>query len=72
MAESRNSALRELSESELAEQIDAARKALFELRCQRATRQLEKSHLFRRTRTNLARLLTVQRQRKQQQRAAKT
>ena len=72
MAESRNSALRKLSGSELVEQIDAARKTLFELRCQRATRQLEKSHLFRQTRTHLARLLTVQRQREQQQRAAKT
>ena len=57
--------LLQLDDSALKEQIAAARKTLFELRCKRATRQLEKSHLFRQTRVKLARLLTIRRQRSQ-------
>lgn len=55
--------LLQLDDSALKEQVAAARKTLFELRCKRATRQLDKSHLFRQTRVKLARLLTIQRQR---------
>ena len=55
--------LLQLDDSALKEQIAAARKTLFELRCKRATRQLDQSHLFRQTRVKLARLLTIQRQR---------
>lgn len=55
--------LLQLDDSVLKEQVAAARKTLFELRCKRATRQLDKSHLFRQTRVKLARLLTIQRQR---------
>lgn len=57
--------LLQLDDSVLKEQVAAARKTLFELRCKRATRQLDKSHLFRQTRVKLARLLTIQRQRRQ-------
>lgn len=57
--------LLQLDDSALKEQVAAARKTLFELRCKRATRQLDKSHLFRQTRVKLARLLTIQRQRRQ-------
>ncbi|OOV36366.1 50S ribosomal protein L29 [Candidatus Synechococcus spongiarum LMB bulk15N] len=54
-----------LDDIALKQQVVAARKTLFELRCKRATRQLDKSHLFRQTRVKLARLLTIQRQRNQ-------
>ncbi|KKZ10689.1 MAG: hypothetical protein TH68_10320 [Candidatus Synechococcus spongiarum 142] len=57
--------LLQLDDNALKEQVAAARKTLFELRCKRATRQLDKSHLFRQTRVKLARLLTIQRQRHQ-------
>ncbi|SAY39459.1 hypothetical protein FLM9_1623 [Candidatus Synechococcus spongiarum] len=57
--------LLQLDDSALKEQVAAARKNLFELRFKRATRQLDKSHLFRQTRVKLARLLTIQRQRRQ-------
>ncbi len=57
--------LLELDDNALKDQVAAARKTLFELRCKRATRQLDKSHLFRQTRVKLARLLTIQRQRRQ-------
>lgn len=57
--------LLQLDDSALKDQVAAARKTLFELRCKRATRQLDKSHLFRQTRVKLARLLTIQRQRHQ-------
>ena len=57
--------LLQLNDNALKEQVAATRKALFELRCKRATRQLDKSHLFRQTRVKLARLLTIQRQRHQ-------
>ncbi len=57
--------LLQLDDSALKDQVAAARKTLFELRCKRATRQLDKSHLFRQNRVKLARLLTIQQQRRQ-------
>ena len=65
MTPSAMSHLLQLDDSALEEQVAAARKTLFELRCKRATRQLDKPHLFRETRVKLARLLTIQRQRRQ-------
>lgn len=56
--------LLQLDDDALKEQVAAARRTLFELRCKRATRQLDKSHLFRQTRVKLARLLTIRRQRR--------
>lgn len=55
---------RNLSDAELAEQIIAVKRELFQLRLQKATRQLEKPHLFKHTRHRLAQLLTVEGERK--------
>lgn len=57
------SEIRELSDQELAEQILEAKKQLFDLRFQQATRRLEKPHLFKHTRHRLAQLMTVERER---------
>ena len=57
--------LLQLDDSALGEQVAAARKTLFELRFKRATRNLKQTHMFRQTRVKLARLLTIQRQRRQ-------
>lgn len=54
---------RNLNAEELAEEILAAKRKLFELRFQQATRRLEKSHEFKHTRHRLAQLLTVERER---------
>jgi large subunit ribosomal protein L29 len=56
---------RELSDQELVEQIVAVKQQLFELRLQKATRQLEKPHQFKHARHRLAQLLTVEHERKQ-------
>jgi large subunit ribosomal protein L29 len=55
---------RELSDEKLAEEIIAVKKQLFQLRLQKATRQLEKPHQFRHARHRLAQLLTVESERK--------
>jgi large subunit ribosomal protein L29 len=55
--------VRNLDAEELAEEILAAKRKLFELRFQQATRRLEKSHEFKHTRHRLAQLLTVERER---------
>jgi large subunit ribosomal protein L29 len=54
---------RELNDQELGEQIIATKKELFQLRFQKATRQLEKPHLFKHLRHRLAQLMTVERER---------
>jgi len=51
---------RELSDSELAEEILATKRELFNLRMQQATRRLEKPHLFKHLRHKLAQLMTVE------------
>ncbi|KOP22587.1 50S ribosomal protein L29 [Hapalosiphon sp. MRB220] len=55
---------RELSDEKLSEEIVAVKKELFNLRLQKATRQLEKPHQFRHARHRLAQLLTVESERK--------
>ncbi len=55
---------RELSDQQLDEQILAVKKQLFQLRLQKATRQLDKPHQFRHARHRLAQLLTVEGERK--------
>lgn len=55
--------VRDLSDQELDDQILAAKKELFDLRFQKATRQLDKSHQFKHTRHRLAQLMTIERQR---------
>ncbi|GAB4240247.1 MAG: 50S ribosomal protein L29 [Elainellaceae cyanobacterium] len=55
--------VRELSDQELTDQIIAVKKDLFQLRFQKATRQLEKPHQFKHLRHRLAQLMTVERER---------
>ncbi|MFM7450252.1 MAG: 50S ribosomal protein L29 [Leptolyngbyaceae cyanobacterium] len=55
--------VRDLSEQELEEQIVATKRQLFELRFQKGTRRLEKTHEFKHTRHRLAQLMTVERER---------
>ena len=54
---------RKLSEDELAEEILAVKRELFQLRLEQATRRLEKPHLFKHAKHRLAQLLTVERER---------
>lgn len=56
---------RDLSDTELAEQIIAVKKQLFQLRLQKATRQLDKPHQFKHAKHRLAQLLSVEHERKQ-------
>ncbi|MEY3221808.1 MAG: 50S ribosomal protein L29 [Cuspidothrix sp.] len=55
---------RELSDEQLSEEIVAVKKQLFQLRLQKATRQLEKPHQFKHARHRLSQLLTVEGERK--------
>ncbi|MFM7365943.1 MAG: 50S ribosomal protein L29 [Cuspidothrix sp.] len=64
MALPRIAEARELSDEKLAEEIVAVKKQLFQLRLQKATRQLEKPHQFRHARHRLSQLLTVEGERK--------
>ena len=54
---------RKLGEEELAEEILAIKRELFQLRLEQATRRVEKPHLFKHTKHRLAQLLTVERER---------
>ena len=54
---------RKLNDDEIAEAILEAKRELFNLRLQQATRRLEKPHLFKHTRHRLAQLMTVERER---------
>jgi large subunit ribosomal protein L29 len=54
---------RKLNDQELADEILAAKRELFELRMQKATRRLEKPHQFRHVRHRVAQLMTVERER---------
>ena len=54
---------RKLSEDELAAEILAVKRELFQLRLEQATRRLEKPHLFKHAKHRLAQLLTVERER---------
>lgn len=57
------SEIRDLTDQELEAQIVAAKRELFDLRFQKGTRQLDKSHRFKHTRHRLAQLLTLERER---------
>ncbi|MDB9495191.1 50S ribosomal protein L29 [Spirulina major CS-329] len=54
---------RKLSDEELSTEIVSAKRKLFELRLQQATRRLETPHEFKHTRHWIAQLLTVERER---------
>ena len=56
---------RELTDEKLSDEIVVVKKQLFQLRLQKATRQLEKPHQFKHARHRLAQLLTVETERKQ-------
>jgi large subunit ribosomal protein L29 len=53
-----------LTDEEIAAQIVAVKRNLFDLRLRQATRRLEKTHEFKHNRHKLAQLLTVEHQRK--------
>ncbi len=55
--------VRALSDEALVEQITATKKELFDLRFQRATRQLTEIHLFKHKKHRLSQLLTIERER---------
>lgn len=67
MALSKMSEVRELSDEALQKQIVDAKKQLFDLRFQKTTRQLEKTHQFKHIRHRLAQLLTAERERQIEQ-----
>ncbi len=58
--------LRELDAAGLAAKLGEAREELFKLRFQHATAQLEKTHRLRQVRKDIARLMTVQNEKKRQ------
>ena len=64
MARPNPTEVRQLSDSDITEQIDGLRRELFQLRFQQATRPLTNSHRFKEARIKLAQLLTVQSERK--------
>jgi large subunit ribosomal protein L29 len=55
---------RTLSDADLSNEILTVKKELFELRLQKATRQLNQPHLIRLTKHRLAQLLTVEGERR--------
>lgn len=58
--------IRDLGDQELSDQIASVKKELFQLRFQKATRQLEKTHQFKHLRHRLAQLMTIERERQLQ------
>ncbi len=50
---------RNMSDEELADAILAAKRELFQLRLQQATRRLEKPHQFKHTKHRIAQMMTV-------------
>lgn len=64
MALPKISEARSLNDEELNAEITAVKKQLFQLRLQKATKQLEKPHKFRHTKHRLAQLLSVEHERK--------
>ena len=60
MAEVKEPDLIKLSDKEITEKINDVRRELFDLRFQRATRQLTETHRFKKARVQLAQLLTIQ------------
>jgi large subunit ribosomal protein L29 len=57
---------RKLSDRELSDEILAAKKELFDLRLQQATRRLEKPHQFKHLRHKIAQLMTVEGERQRE------
>ncbi len=59
MTKSDNNDFLKLDDSAIKTKIDELRSELFELRFQRATRQLTQTHRFKEVRVKLAQLLTI-------------
>lgn len=55
--------IKDLSDQDLSDQITTVKKELFQLRFQKATRQMDKPHQFKHKRHRLAQLMTIERQR---------
>jgi len=67
MALPKISEIRELSDAQLSDEIASVKKELFQLRFQKATRQLETGfHQFKHLRHKLSQLMTVERERQLQ------
>jgi large subunit ribosomal protein L29 len=64
--------LRAMTDDELGQEAVALREEIWKLRLQRATGQLQDTHKVRRTRRDLARILTVLREREKQPAAGGT
>jgi large subunit ribosomal protein L29 len=64
MAFPKMSDIENLSDEEVNEQILSLKRELFTLRLQKATRRLEKTHLFKHRRHQLSQLLTMELARK--------
>ena len=67
MALSKMSDIRALSDQQVADDIVAVKRELFELRLQQATNRLEKTHQFKHARHKLAQLMTVESERQSAQ-----
>ena len=65
------SEIRQLSDQELGSEIDRLSRHLFDLRTQAVTEKLEDPTMLSKTRRDIARILTVQRQRRAQALAGK-
>lgn len=66
MALPKISEVRDLTDQEITDQITATKRQLFELRFQKATRQLNGTHQFKHLRHRLAQLMTIERERQLQ------
>jgi large subunit ribosomal protein L29 len=64
MALSKIADARSLTDDELATEIVAVKRNLFDLRLRQATRRLDKTHEFKHNRHKLAQLMTVEHERK--------
>jgi large subunit ribosomal protein L29 len=64
--------LRELSDAELVEKLDEHKEELFKLRFQMVTGQLDNPRRLQQVRRDIARVLTVQRQRELQEAQTET
>tara|TARA_Y100001970_G_C13739328_1_gene605384 strand:+ start:42 stop:266 length:225 start_codon:yes stop_codon:yes gene_type:complete len=63
MKSSKIEELSNFSDQDIEEKVDALRRELFDLRFEKATSQLTKTHRFKETRAKLARLLTIKNER---------
>ena len=63
MARPETAEVRKLTDADITEKIDGLRRELFQLRFEKATRQITNTHRFKEARIKLAQLLTVQKER---------